>query len=296
MAGEGFCIGPVTAALLSNPAPAPQPSPPLPPASSCCTVVQTVDAGYSVIAGQPVYNTAPDLVAPLAQSESAMLAFLGFALNGASAGQSVTVQVTGKITGLFTALALGDLYVVGSGPPVPYSAVPLGYYNRPVGTAFNPSSLAFTRGFLDRKGSFTMAKTPLAIDNTTGALVPDDNSMPLETGIAGAAISKWQAIYRDGAGLLYPLDGTQANVKSFVGISDAAYAAGATVSYAAPGGHLTDPAATMTPGDYWADDTGLLVYNFSALPSGTYTKIVANATSATEIVVVDASTSQTLVP
>lgn len=141
-----------------------------------------------------------------------------------------------------------------------------------------------------------MSKTPLAIDNTTGALVPDDNSMPLETGIAGAAILKWQAIYRDGAGFLYPLDGTQANVKSFVGISSAAYTAGDTVEYAAPGGHLTDPLATLTPGDYWANDSGVLTYNFSALTSGKYTKIVANATSATEIVVVDASTSQTLVP
>jgi len=126
---------------------------------------------------------------------------------------------------------------------------------------------------------------PVDVDSNTGAFVPGDDVVELQTGVAGAALLAQQAIYRDGAGLLFPLDGTQINDKKFVGITDQAYAAAALASYAPVGGQL--PGAGYTSGDYWTDAAGVLVASFAAVPAGKATKRVANATSAVRLVVID---------
>jgi len=238
------------------------------------------------VRGQAVYFPLGDAdrVRALDGSANAVSLMAGFAENSASDGSPVVVRHTG-LTSLFAGLTPGVQYFVyNAGPPVPLALVPTGAMTRSVGGATNSTTVLVDKGIVLQKGS-AMPSTPAAIENASGAIVVDTNANSFRTAIAGAIINPFTAIYSDGA-LVYPLDGTLANAQKYIGVSDGGtYAIGATVTYAPPGVALSGLVG-LTPGDYFAKEDGSLV-PFTGVGSTKYTRLVLDAQSATEGVVVD---------
>ncbi len=138
-----------------------------------------------------------------------------------------------------------------------------------------------------------MSISPAGIESTTGAIVVDTGQNQPLTGTAGATIAPFTAIYKDSvSGLLFPLDGTLANVKQFVGVSNnATYLVTTTVTYSPLGVPLAPGVLGLVPGDTWASTTGALV-QFTAVTALAYSRLVVDAQSATSGVVIDGPIQQ----
>ena len=121
--------------------------------------------------------------------------------------------------------------------------------------------------------------------NANGHFVADGTVPSVMQATAGAAISgAGVSLYIKAAdGKLYPLDGTEAATGNYAGISDAAYAMGATANYYPPGTQLGGLAG-LTIGDLYAKEDASLV-PYSAVGSNKWTRRVAIADSATQITV-----------
>ena len=123
--------------------------------------------------------------------------------------------------------------------------------------------------------------------NASGHFIPDGTVPSALQATAGSAISgAGVALYIKAAdSKVYPMDGTEAAVNNYCGISDAAYAMGATANYYPPGTQLGGLTG-LTIGDLYAKEDASLV-PYSAVGSNKFTRRVAVADSATQITVTD---------
>jgi hypothetical protein len=264
---------------------APQPAATVPEPDGCCLL--SFFAVEPVNPGDPVFQTG--VVAGVRQLDGtggAVRAFVGFAETAAGAGARLVVRVAG-LAELFAGLTPGEEYFVHSGgPPVLLSTVPDGAYYRSVGVATTDRALVFSRGALFRRGS-DMALVPAAIETATGAIGVDTTAITVQTAPAGANFSAARtALYADGSGNVFPLDGTAPNGVKFGGVSDgSAVTTGNPVTFFPVGAKLSVTA--LTRGDLWANELGVLG-PFSAVGSTKYGKRVLNVLpSGLEAVVID---------